>query len=100
MSRTSDWPCPVNQRHRVENGQSRAEKVSTALPSRAHAANKRSARTSRRYTEAKRDVRRRTPARHSQPVYNGQRAGAHYPDLDRGYGYGAYGPAPYSNTGD
>jgi hypothetical protein len=73
------------------------ENISKALPSRVHAANRRTTRASRRYVELRRHVRRQTPSRYSQPEYYGQPSGPRGVDFDRGYSYG--GPAPYSETG-
>jgi hypothetical protein len=74
--------------------------VSAASPSPAQPAKKHAASTPRRSAEAKRPVDRRPPAPLPRPLYEGQRAGSYYTDSTRGYGYGTYGPAPYSDTGD
>ncbi|MGD9614444.1 MAG: hypothetical protein AB7H90_08605 [Alphaproteobacteria bacterium] len=83
--------------------------ASAPPPSGAQNPRRRAAGARRPSAEARRHVRRRAPARSPQPVYYGQspgpgyagwRAGSSYADPARGYGYGAYGPAPYSDTGD
>jgi hypothetical protein len=84
-------------------------KLSAALPPRAPLISRGRASMPHPNAESRRPVRRRSPARHPRPVYygqspeasyTGQRAGSYYPEAARGYGYGAYGPSPYSDTGN
>jgi hypothetical protein len=77
-----------------------AENVSTAPPSQANAAKRHTENTSRRPAQAKRSVERRPPRSLPRSVYDGPGAGSYYTDATRGYGYGTYGPAPYSDRGD
>ncbi len=77
-----------------------AENVSAASPSQANTAKRHTQNTSRRSAEPKRSVDRRPPRSLPRSPYDGPGAGSYYTDSTRGYGYGTYGPAPYSDIGD
>jgi hypothetical protein len=76
------------------------ENLSAVSPARASTAKRHPANTPRRSAEAKRYAERRPPGSLPRSVYDGPGAGSYYTDSTRGYGYGTYGPAPYSDRGD
>jgi hypothetical protein len=113
----TEQPAPVAKPEAASNGKppaispvpATAPTRNAAVPPRARPAERSRASTPRPHAEPRRYVRRRTPARHPQSAYNGrgsgpyyssQQAGSSYIDSGRGYGYGAYGPAPYADTGN
>ncbi len=82
--------------------------ATAAPPPRTHAADSRHAHAPRRDAGLRRSAGRRTRASYPQPEHAATRTspgpnrgtGAYDVDVARGYGQGAYGPAPYSDLGN